>query len=76
MQYAADISRGIDCPVDTIKHILGEGGETVEGLSRTYGAKIVIDETQDPMPITIAGQAIAVDNAAAAVKKIMDGWRY
>ena len=71
MQCAAVISWVINCPKNIISCVLGAHGETAEALERIFAASIKIDQRQDPVRITIAGESIAVGNAAAAVRKII-----
>ena len=73
LQYGAGVSKIVDCPKSVVGRVIGKGGETIKALQKTYGANIQIDQSTDPMKITVAGQAMAVENAAAAVLEIING---
>ena len=73
MQCKVDVSRVIECPKRVVGRILGEKGKTLEALMQTFGANIHVNNIEDPARITIAGQALAADNAAAAVRDLIDG---
>lgn len=53
--------------------MIGKGGETIKQMQRFFGANIQIDQQEDPMKITIAGPAPAVEGAASAVREIING---
>jgi far upstream element-binding protein len=73
VQYGAGVSKVIECNKAIVGRVIGKGGDTIKTLQRNFGANIQIDQTTDPMKITIAGQPSAVEAAAAAVKEIVEG---
>lgn len=73
LQYSAGINRTLDCPKSIVGRVIGKGGDTIKQMQRTFGANIQIDQQQDPMKITIAGPAQAVDAAASAIREIING---
>jgi far upstream element-binding protein len=56
-----------------VGRVIGKGGETIKALQKNFGANIQIDQSMDPMKVTIAGQPGAVESAAAAVQEIVNG---
>ncbi len=73
LQYGAGVTREVQCPKGMVGRVIGKGGETIKALQKNFGANIQIDQTTDPMKITIAGQPPAVESAAAAVTEIING---
>ena len=73
MQYTVETNQVIDCPKSVVGRVIGKQGETLKALERLYGARIEIHQTLDPTTITIAGQALAVDSAADAVRELING---
>lgn len=73
LQYGAGIQREVMCPKTMVGRVIGKGGETIKTLQKNFGANIQIDQTVDPMKITVAGQPSAVEAAAAAVQEIVNG---
>jgi len=73
MQYGAGVSKVIECNKSIVGRVIGKGGDTIKTLQRNFGANIQIDQSTDPMKITIAGQPGSVEAAAAAVKEIVEG---
>ena len=73
MQFGAGITRTLDCPKQMVGRVIGKGGETIKALQRNFGANIQIDQSLDPMKITVSGQPPAVDAAMAAVSEIVAG---
>lgn len=73
VQYGAGVTREVMCPKTMVGRVIGKGGETIKTLQKNFGANIQIDQTVDPMKITIAGQPSAVEAAAAAVTEIVNG---
>ena len=63
----------IDCPRNKVGLVIGKQGETIKALRRAYGVSIDIDQNPDPMKVTVAGQALAVDSAADAVRELING---
>ena len=41
----------IDCPKDMVGRVIGRGGETIKGLQHHSGARIQIDQTNDPCKV-------------------------
>ena len=72
-QYGAGIQKEIPCPKGMVGRVIGKGGETIKALQKNFGANIQIDQTTDPMKITIAGQPPAVEACAASVQEIVNG---
>ncbi|KAK9917735.1 hypothetical protein WJX75_007636 [Coccomyxa subellipsoidea] len=72
-KYGAGVTREVQCPKGMVGRVIGKGGETIKALQKNFGANIQIDQTSDPMKITIAGQPAAVDQAANAVTEIING---
>ena len=72
-QYGAGVSKVIDCPKSIVGRVIGKGGETIKMMQKNFGANIQIDQSQEPMKITVAGQPQAVEAAAAAVTEIING---
>lgn len=72
-QYGAGIQKEIPCPKGMVGRVIGKGGETIKALQKNFGANIQIDQTTDPMKITIAGQPPAVEACGAAVQEIVNG---
>ncbi|EIE27476.1 hypothetical protein COCSUDRAFT_64249 [Coccomyxa subellipsoidea C-169] len=73
VHYGAGVTREVQCPKGMVGRVIGKGGETIKALQKNFGANIQIDQTTDPMKITIAGQPPAVESAAAAVTEIING---
>lgn len=73
LQYGAGISNSMDCPKGIVGRVIGKGGETIKALQKNFGCNIQIDQTMDPMKITIKGQHQAVEAASAAVQEIIGG---
>ncbi|KAK9815352.1 hypothetical protein WJX72_002168 [[Myrmecia] bisecta] len=72
-KYGAGITKVVDCPKSMVGRVIGKGGETIKALQKQYGANIQIDQTTDPMKVTVSGQPMAVDQALAAVMEIIAG---
>ncbi|CAL8463502.1 g3036 [Coccomyxa elongata] len=72
-KYGAGVTHEVQCPKGMVGRVIGKGGETIKALQKNFGANIQIDQTTDPMKITIAGQPAAVTSAAAAVTEIING---
>lgn len=72
-QYGAGIQKELACPKGMVGRVIGKGGETIKALQKNFGANIQIDQSTDPMRITIAGQPPAVEACAAAVQEIVNG---
>ena len=72
-QYGAGIQKELACPKGMVGRVIGKGGETIKALQKNFGANIQIDQSSDPMRITIAGQPPAVEACAAAVQEIVNG---
>ena len=73
MQYGAGITKEIICPKNMVGRVIGKGGETIKALQKNFGCNIQIDQTIDPMKVTVAGQPQPVEQAAAAVTEIING---
>ena len=73
VQYAADLDSVIECPKSTIGRVIGRDGATIRALEQKFAANIKLNQTQDPVIITIAGEAAAVGDAATAVRRIITG---
>ena len=56
-----------------VGRVIGKGGETIKALQKNFGCNIQIDQTIDPMKVTVAGQPGPVESAAAAVTEIING---
>ena len=72
MQSAPAIYSEIDCPKNILGRVIGKKGKTIETIERAFAAQILIDQTQDPSRITISGQPGGVNDAAAAVGKLIN----
>ena len=72
-QYGAGISRVVECPRGIVGRVIGKGGETIKALQKHFGANIQIDQSVDPMKITIIGQPSAVATTQQAVEEIVAG---
>lgn len=73
VQYGAGVTKEIICPKNMVGRVIGKGGETIKALQKNFGCNIQIDQTIDPMKITVAGQPTPVESAAAAVTEIING---
>ena len=72
-QYGAGVTKEIICPKNMVGRVIGKGGETIKALQKNFGCNIQIDQTIDPMKVTVAGQPGPVESAAAAVTEIING---
>ena len=73
LQYGAGVTKEIICPKNMVGRVIGKGGETIKALQKNFGCNIQIDQTIDPMKVTVAGQPGPVESAAAAVTEIING---
>ena len=73
VQYGAGVTKEIICPKNMVGRVIGKGGETIKALQKNFGCNIQIDQTIDPMKVTVAGQPGPVESAAAAVTEIING---
>lgn len=72
-QYGAGITREVACPKSMVGRVIGKGGETIKALQKNFGANIQIDQSTEPMKVTVSGQPQAVDLALGAVQEIING---
>ena len=56
-----------------VGRVIGKGGETIKALQKNFGANIQIDQSTEPMKVTVSGQPQAVDSAMGAVQEIING---
>ena len=56
-----------------VGRVIGKGGETIKALQKNFGCNIQIDQSIEPMKVTVAGQPTAVESAAVAVTEIING---
>ncbi len=54
----------LECPKGMVGRVIGKGGETIKALQKQFASNIQIDQSSDPMTITIAGQPHTVDSCA------------
>ena len=73
LQYGAGVTKEIICPKNMVGRVIGKGGETIKALQKNFGCNIQIDQTIEPMKVTVAGQPGPVESAAAAVTEIING---
>ena len=72
-QYGAGITREVACPKSMVGRVIGKGGETIKALQKNFGANIQIDQSTEPMKVTVSGQPQAVELALSAVQEIING---
>ena len=56
-----------------VGRVIGKGGETIKALQKNFGANIQIDQSTEPMKVTVSGQPQAVELALSAVQEIISG---
>ncbi len=56
-----------------VGRVIGKGGETIKSLQKNFGANIQIDQSTEPMKVTVSGQPHSVDMALGAVQEIISG---
>jgi len=66
----------VECPKDKVGRVIGKGGETVKNLQQTSGARIQIDQSQEPCRISVAGPPNAVETAQQMLNDIISGGHY
>ncbi|KAK9831540.1 hypothetical protein WJX81_007383 [Elliptochloris bilobata] len=72
-KYGAGITREVACPKSMVGRVIGKGGETIKALQKNFGANIQIDQSTEPMKVTVSGQPQAVELALGAVQEIING---
>lgn len=73
VQHGGGISRALHCPKQMVGRVIGKGGETIKALQNASGARIQIDQSTDPMLVTLTGSEDAVARAEASVTDIING---
>lgn len=63
----------VDCPKSMVGRVIGKNGETIRALQNYSGALIQIDQTVDPMKVTISGTPESLRLAVSMVSDIVNG---
>lgn len=63
----------VDCPKSMVGRVIGKNGETIRALQNYSGALIQIDQTVDPMKVTISGTPESLSLAVSMVTDIVNG---
>ena len=63
----------VSCPKSMVGRVIGKNGETIRALQNYSGALIQIDQSTDPMKVTISGTAESVRLAISMVTDIVNG---
>ena len=63
----------VDCPKSMVGRVIGKSGETIRALQNYTGALIQIDQTVDPMKVTISGPPRSLELAVSMVTDIVTG---
>lgn len=63
----------MDCPKSMVGRVIGKNGETIRALQNYSGALIQIDQTVDPMKVTISGTPESLSMAVSMVTDIVNG---
>ncbi|GMH41756.1 hypothetical protein BSKO_09666 [Bryopsis sp. KO-2023] len=63
----------VDCPKSMVGRVIGKNGETIRALQNYSGALIQIDQTVDPMKVTISGTPESLSLAVSMVSDIVNG---
>lgn len=61
----------LQCPRAVVGRVIGRGGETVKALQRRYAASVQIDQTTDPMTVTVVAAPHDADACRAEILAIM-----
>eukprot|EP00192_Tetraselmis_astigmatica_P003663 CAMPEP_0117666282 /NCGR_PEP_ID=MMETSP0804-20121206/10286_1 /TAXON_ID=1074897 /ORGANISM="Tetraselmis astigmatica, Strain CCMP880" /LENGTH=549 /DNA_ID=CAMNT_0005473803 /DNA_START=107 /DNA_END=1756 /DNA_ORIENTATION=+ len=72
-KHGGGLTQALQCPKSMVGRVIGKGGETIKALQNTTGARIQIDQSTDPMTVTLTGAPDAVQRAEAAVTDIING---
>uniref|UniRef100_A0A061RZW2 Far upstream element-binding protein n=1 Tax=Tetraselmis sp. GSL018 TaxID=582737 RepID=A0A061RZW2_9CHLO len=72
-KHGGGISQTLQCPKTMVGRVIGKGGETIKALQNASGARIQIDQSTEPMTVTITGAPDAVARAEASVTDIING---
>lgn len=75
-QLGIGTTRGISCPRAVVGRVIGKGGDTIKGLQRKYNASIQIDQSKDPMNITITAPPAMVAACESEIRAIMNDEMY
>ena len=67
------VTKTIECPKSMIGRVIGKNGETIKALQSYTGALIQIDQTIEPMQVTISGINIDLSLAVSMVNDIVKG---
>lgn len=63
----------VNCPKAMVGRVIGKNGETIKALQNYSGAQIQIDQTTDPMKVTITGTQQSLNLAISMVTDIVNG---
>lgn len=63
----------VGCPKSMVGRVIGKNGETIRSLQNYTGALIQIDQSTDPMKVTISGTQESVALAISMVTDIVNG---
>lgn len=63
----------VSCPKSMVGRVIGKNGETIRALQNYSGALIQIDQSTDPMKVTISGTQESVRLAISMVTDIVNG---
>jgi len=63
----------IECPKDMVGRVIGRGGETIKGLQHHSGARIQIDQTDNPCKVSVTGAPHAIGEAMRMITDIVNG---
>jgi len=63
----------VNCPKSMVGRVIGKNGETIRALQNFTGATIQVDQSTDPMRVTISGTPESVRVAISMVTDIVNG---
>lgn len=63
----------VDCPKTMVGRVIGKNGETIRALQNYTGALIQIDQTVNPMKVSISGTLQSLNLAISMVTDIVNG---
>jgi len=61
----------IECAKSIVAKVIGKGGETIKSIQARSGAKVIIEQNQDPCKIMISGASHAIQMASQMINDVL-----